>query len=101
MKFYLIGDEDALLGFGMVGVDGIAVRSAEEASHALEQVLENPDIGIILINERIADLIREKVNQFIFKREFPLILEIPDRKGRKQNRKTLRELVNDAIGIQL
>ena len=101
MKFFLIGDEDALLGFGMVGVEGILVRSANEAAHALERVLENPDIGIILINERIADLIRVQVNQFVFKREFPLILEIPDRRGRKENQKSLRELVNDAIGIQL
>jgi V/A-type H+-transporting ATPase subunit F len=101
MKFFLIGDEDALLGFGMVGVEGILARSADEARYALEQVLENPEIGIILINERIADLIREQVNQFVFKREFPLILEIPDRRGRKENQKSLRELVNDAIGIQL
>ena len=85
----------------MVGVDGILVRGAEEARLALDRVLENTEIGIILINERIADLIREQVNQFVFKREFPLILEIPDRKGRKENQKTLRELVNDAIGIQL
>lgn len=101
MKFYLIGDEDALLGFGMVGVEGILARSAEEAHQALTQILDYPDAGIILINERIAEQIREQVDQFVFKREFPLILEIPDRKGRMENRKSLRDLVNDAIGIKL
>ncbi|OQY34515.1 MAG: Vacuolar H+transporting two-sector ATPase F subunit [Spirochaetaceae bacterium 4572_59] len=101
MKFYLIGDEDALLGFAMVGVEGVLARSAGEASQALTQVLDDPDVGIILINERIATLIREQVDQFVFKREFPLILEIPDRKGRMENRKSLRDLVNDAIGIKL
>ena len=101
MKFYLIGDEDARLGFGMVGVEGVLARSAEEAGQALTQVLDNPDVGIILINERIAELIREQVDQFVFKREFPLILEIPDRKGRMEDRKSLRDMVNDAIGIKL
>lgn len=101
MKFFLLGDEDALLGFGMVGVEGILARTPEEASAGLAQILEDPEVGIILINERIADSIREQVDRFIFTKEFPLILEIPDRRGSGEGRKSLRELVNEAIGIQL
>ena len=101
MKFFLIGDEDALQGFGIVGVEGYLARTGDEAEQALSRLLENPDTGIILINERIADTIREQVDRLLFTREFPLILEIPDRKGKNPDSKSLRELVNDAIGIQL
>lgn len=101
MKYFIIGDEDALLGFGMVGVQGRAVRTAAEAEDAFRTVLEDPNVGIILITERAADLIRPQVDRFIFTERFPLIVEIPDRQGRLPDRPGIREMVNAAIGIKL
>ena len=43
MKYFIIGDEDAVLGFGMVGVQGRAVRNREEAEKAFNETLENGD----------------------------------------------------------
>jgi V/A-type H+-transporting ATPase subunit F len=101
MKYFIIGDEDALLGFGMVGVQGRTVRTAAEAEDAFRTVLEDPNVGIILITERAADLIRPQVDRFIFTERFPLIVEIPDRQGRLPDRPGIREMVNAAIGIKL
>ena len=39
MKYYIIGDEDAVLGFGMVGVQGSVVSSPEEAERAFRSAL--------------------------------------------------------------
>ena len=36
MRYFIIGDEDAVLGFGLVGVEGRAVRNAEQAQEAQE-----------------------------------------------------------------
>ena len=77
MRYYIIGDEDAVLGFGLVGVEGAVARSADQAREVFSGVLEQSDIGIIIITERVADLIRPQVDRFIFTRSFPLILEIP------------------------
>ncbi len=101
MKYFIIGDEDAVLGFGMVGVRGTAVRNREEAEQAFRNALEDKETGIVIITERIADLMREQVDQYIFTRQFPLILEIPDRQGRMDGKPGLREMVNRAIGIKL
>ena len=101
MKYFIIGDEDAVLGFGMVGVTGITVKNREEAEQAFRTAFEDKDIGIVIITERIADLMREQVDQYIFTRQFPLILEIPDRQGRMEGKPGLREMVNSAIGIKL
>jgi V/A-type H+-transporting ATPase subunit F len=101
MRYYIIGDEDAVLGFGLVGVEGKAVQSAEQAQEAFSTVLEQSDIGIIIITERIADLIRPQVDRFIFTRNFPLIVEIPDRLGPLEGKPGIREMVNQAIGIKL
>lgn len=101
MKYYIIGDEDAVLGFGMVGVQGRTANSPPEAESAFRDALKDPDVGIVIITERAAELIRPLVDDYIFTEEFPLIVEIPDRSGKIEGRPGLRETVNRAIGITL
>lgn len=101
MRYFVIGDEDTVLGFGLVGVDGMTVSSEEEAHSAFDQALNDGEIGVVLITERCADLIRTTVEQYLFTGDFPLILEIPDRTGKLPNRPTLRETANRAIGIHV
>lgn len=101
MQYYIIGDEDAVLGLGMVGVRGSIVRNPEEATKAFQSALENKEIGIIIITEKIAELIRTTVDKYLFTVRFPLIVEIPDRTGPVSGRLGIREMVNAAIGIKL
>lgn len=101
MKYYVIGDEDAVLGFGLAGVRGRRVRNPAEASEAFREALEDRENGIILVTERIAELIRPQVDRYVFKEDFPLIVEIPDWEGKLSSRPPLREMVNTAIGIKL
>ncbi len=101
MKYSIIGDDDAVLGFEMVGVSGRTVRDPEEAHRAFLAVLDEREVGIIIITERVADMIRPLVDRFLFTESFPLIVEIPDRKGRQPDRPGIRDLVNTAIGIRL
>jgi V/A-type H+-transporting ATPase subunit F len=101
MKYYIIGDEDSVLGFGMVGVRGTAVRDKQEAEHAFRKALEDPETGIVIMTERTADMIRSLVDRYLFTERFPLIVEIPDREGPKEGRPGIRDLVNASIGIKL
>jgi len=101
MNYFVIGDEDTVLGFGLVGVKGTTVRTREEAKTAFEDVLADRDTGIIIITERIADLIRPLVDRYLFSERFPLIVEIPDREGPVKGKPGIREMVNEAIGINL
>ena len=101
MKYTIIGDEDAVLGFGMVGVKGSIAESPAEAEEAFRSILEDREVGIVIITERVAELIRPQVDRFIFTNTFPLIVEIPDRKGRITGKPGIREMVNEAIGIKL
>ena len=101
MNYFIIGDEDSVLGFGMVGVPGSIANNKDEAERAFKDALENKETGIIIITERLADLIRPLVDRYIFSEQFPLILEIPDRIGRIEGKPGLREMVNAAIGVKL
>lgn len=101
MKYSIIGDEDTVLGFKMVGVSGKVATNTDEARRAFEAMLEDKENCIVIITERVADMIRPIVDQFLFTESFPLIVEIPDRKGPKPGRLGIRETVNAAIGLKL
>jgi V/A-type H+-transporting ATPase subunit F len=101
MNYYIIGDEDAVLGFGMVGVKGKIAATSEQAERVFKEAIGDPEIGIIIITERIADLIRPLVDRYLFREKFPLIVEIQDRSGPIEGRAGIRKMVNEAIGIKL
>lgn len=101
MKYSIIGDEDTVLGFEMVGVSGKVVHEADEAQRAFQTLLEDPEVGIVIITERVADMMRATVDKYLFTVSFPLIVEIPDRTGAVPGRPGIREMVNAAIGIKL
>jgi len=101
LKFYVIGDADTVLGFSLAGVDGRIVNTQEETSTALKEAFEKKDLGVIVITERAAQQVRYEVDQYIYKTTFPLIIEIPDRKGPVQGRGSVRDMIRSAVGIQL
>ncbi len=101
MVYFVIGDEDTVLGFGMAGVAGRVARKAEEASAAFREALSSSEIGIVVITEETADLIRPEIEAYMFADRFPLVVEIPDRKGSLPGRPGIREMANAAIGVAL
>ena len=100
MHYFVIGDEDTVLGFSLSGTPGIIAFSRETALDALRVALEDKSNAIIIITIDVADLIREEVDRYIFSETFPLIVEIPSRLSGGKSR-DLRKLVNDAIGVKL
>jgi len=101
MKYAIIGDEDTVLGFGIVGVSGKVAINAEEARQAFQALIADKETAIIMITERLANMIRPIVDRYLFTVSFPLIVEIPDRHGPLPGRPSIKEMVNTAIGIKL
>ena len=66
MKILVIGNQEAVLGFSLVGVQGKAVNSAPMAQQALDDALANPDLGIILVTEDVAELIEAHRTTLVF-----------------------------------
>ncbi|MGI6433569.1 MAG: V-type ATP synthase subunit F [Sphaerochaetaceae bacterium] len=100
MRYFVIGDEDTVLGFSLVGTQGLSASNPQEASSALKQALEDTNNGIIIITQDAADMIRSEVDRYIFSESFPLIVEIPNAASGGVSR-DLRTLVNEAIGVSL
>ena len=95
---YLISDNiDTLTGMRLAGVDGIVVHEREELRCAIENAMEDKDVGVILLTEKFPDLIDE----IKLERKMPLLIEIPDRHGTGRKKDFITSYVNEAIGLKL
>lgn len=101
MKFFLIGDSLSILGYGLAGIQGVVVNSKGEAAEALKQAIQDPDVGIVLITQRIASEIQTLVDQAKLSTTMPVVLEIPDRSGTIEGRESALEIVQRLIGIKV
>jgi len=101
MKFYCIADEDTVRGFRLAGVIGAVAAAPPEAIAAVQSAAARPDCAVIILTEKTADAIRPLVDQIRAGQERPLIVEIPGPEGAPRERKSLRQLVQEAIGIRL
>lgn len=101
MKYFAIGDEDTVLGFGMAGVAGRVARNEDEAAEAFREALALRDTGVVIMTERVAGMIRPQVDAYLFSERFPLIVEIPDRNGHLPGSRGVREMADAAIGMKI
>lgn len=102
MKMYLISDNtDTLTGMRLAGVAGIIAHSREEVKAALDHVLAEKDIGILLLTEALGQKFPDLVKEVRSGHRMPLLIEIPDRHGTGRRPDFITAYVNEAIGLKL
>lgn len=101
MKFFVIGDREAVLGFRLVGVEGVEASGRDDALAALHKAMSRKEIGVILMTEKIAREIRDEFEARLYGLGFPLILEIPDASGPVADRLRVEDVVRRAIGMSI
>lgn len=102
MKMFLISDNvDTYTGMRLAGVDGIIVHEKEELYRALEKVMTDSTIGIVLLTEKFGREFPEMIDEIRLNRKMPLIVEIPDRHGTGRRKDFITSYVNEAIGLKL
>ena len=102
MRMFLISDNvDTLTGMRLAGIDGVVVHEKQEIKQALDEVLSQKDIGIILMTEKLGKEIPEIVDDIKLNRTFPLLLEIPDRHGSGRRPDFITAYINEAIGLKI
>ncbi len=102
MKFYCISDNvDTRIGMRLAGIEGVVLHEKKEVTDELERLCGDPEIGIILITEKLMKLCPDVIYDFKLNRKRPLIVEIPDRHGTSDISETITQYIYDAIGIQI
>lgn len=102
MQFYLISDNiDTQMGMRLAGVSGVLVHDADGVREALQTAISTPEVGIVLITEKLVTLCADTVYEIKRSRRTPLIVEIPDRHATAHITDTIDRYIADAIGIHL
>jgi len=98
--YYVIGDEDTVLGFRCAGVPGRVVGATDDVLAGVREARERAT-GIILITEGAADLAREQIEAIRFDGELPMVVEIPGPQGPIAGRRDLAAIIREAVGIKV
>jgi len=101
VRFFCIGDEDTVRGFRLAGVAGEAVVTEAEAAEAFDRAVRRADLGVLILTQQTAEGIRGRVDAWRLEHARPLVVEVPGPEGPVPGRKTLRQLVQEAVGIRI
>lgn len=101
MKLMVIGHQDAVRGFALVGVEGQIATTGEMVTQALNAALKDKSIGIILITEDAAALARQRVDYLTAHSTIPLVVEIPGPGGIQRDQPALSEVIKRTTGVRI
>jgi vacuolar-type H+-ATPase subunit F/Vma7 len=101
MVFHIIGDEDTIVGYRFAGVTGTPVSDAAAASRAFGEALSDKQCRVLLLTEQVADWIEAEVVAHRLKAVAPYIVEVGDVWETKVARRSLEEMIQEAVGIKI
>lgn len=80
MKIVALGDQEAMIGLRLAGIDEIfRPRTRDDAVSLLLSLKERKDVGVIIISSDFYRQTREVVREMREESIFPLIVDIPTR----------------------
>ena len=100
MLGFVIGDNNMIIGFRLVGVEGVEVRSVKEAKEALQMALSREDVALILISQFFSSQMQDEIIKVRTSRVTPIIVELPGSVGPASEIK-LSELITKTLGIAI
>ncbi len=102
MRFYLISDNvDTQMGMRLAGIDGVVVHEPAEVKNALMEAMDDKEVAVVLMTEKLVDLCSELVYDMKLNRRSPLIVEIPDRHATSNITENISKYIESAIGLKL
>ncbi len=102
MKFFLISDNvDTCVGMRLAGIEGVVVHTREEVEQELGKACANPEVGIVLMTNKLIGLCPQLVYDIKLGVKRPLIVEVSDRHGAGQLSDAIRRYVHEAVGINI
>lgn len=101
MKIIALADTDNAAGLRLAGVKTICINNNEELKNHYKKLIEDKEIGLILITEGLAQNIKNEIDEFKMFKNTPLILEIPERTGSKKNKNYLTNFINESVGLKI
>jgi V/A-type H+-transporting ATPase subunit F len=104
MKVIALCDKDTAAGLRLAGIQTVYVPSKKQTAlhywHKIEDNIES--IGLIIVTEQIAEEIGKELNEFRLRNIIPIVVEIPDKHGRKPDHVDyISHLIKKAVGMEI
>jgi vacuolar-type H+-ATPase subunit F/Vma7 len=104
MKIAAICDEDTAVGLKLAGVEEVyAPKDDNETLSLINKLVgEEKNIGVLFINEELAQNISKRLYEIRLRVDVPIIVEIPGKKGRlPEYVDYISRLIKRAVGIEV
>jgi len=99
-KIALLGDRETAAYFRVSGLKRSKyVRDRAEAERALSQFLSDGSISLIMVTEPVMEWVQPLLAKH--RKEYPLVVSIPTKKGSMAAVDTLAQLVKRTVGVEL
>ena len=101
MKIAALCDKDTAVGLQLAGIKETYV-SKEDVAKIWNELSNRDDVGIIFVTEKVAEDLKRELKDFRLQNNIPIILEIPDKKGRlKDHVDFVSHLIKKAVGVEI
>lgn len=100
-KMAVIGEEDLIRGFGLIGLELFPVANGQEARNLLVELKDDRNYGVIFITESIAQGFTGEIEEW-GSRPLPCITYIPGVAGSEgYASERIRRIVEKAVGVDI
>ncbi|MGY4706619.1 V-type ATP synthase subunit F [Candidatus Bipolaricaulota sp. J31] len=99
-RICVIGSEEMVLGFRLLGIPGDIPAGPEEVRRILRERFAEPGMALILIEDRVAAQAPDLLAELQGAKEFPLVVKIPG-PGGPLGEESIRDFIVGAIGVRL
>jgi len=101
LKIIGFSDRDTAIALKLMGIKDVIIAEDGEEIKQWNKIEEQEDIGIIFITEELVDKIGKRLREYSLRNLIPIIIEIPDKKGRKKEHiDYISHLIKKAVGVE-
>lgn len=98
MRVVAVGGRAFVTGFRLAGLEGEVAENSSEALNMVNRLIQNPDVGMIVLADNLAQAIRNQLNDIRSSRPSPIIYEVTN-PGSQAHKMEYREILRQILGI--
>ena len=96
MEIAVLGGSEFILGFQLAGITR-TIEVSENPANEIKEVMKEPDVGIIVIDDKTMEKLDENTQQLIESSIKPVSVVV----STKDTNEALRRLIKKSIGVDL
>jgi len=98
VRVVALGGKAFVTGFVLSGASGEFVSSPDEALTKIEKLVQDPEVGLIVISDEVSKPLATQLTAIKTQRPTPLIYEVPG-PGSKKEKVDYRAMLRSILGV--